>query len=143
MESDATVIRCPNCLSEYVKRNGFTANGKQNYRCRCGRQFVKGGSEWYVSPEDKALIDRLLLERISLNGICRVVNVSQSWLLAYIKELYGELPDDLNAELSFGDEQEWLDNRMDEEISRLEVVKKIRSHCLNTRTQPKLRRSKP
>lgn len=128
MESSTGVLRCPSCGSEYFKKNGFTHNGKQNYRCRCGRQFASGGSDWFVDDRDKALINRLLLERISLNGICRAVGISQKWLLGYLKSVYGNLPDDLNAELSFGDEQQWLDDRMDEEIGRLEVVKKNRLH---------------
>lgn len=142
MELSTTLVRCPDCKSEYVKKNGFTHNGKQNYRCRCGRQFVLGGADWYINDSDKELINSLLLERISLNGICRVTGISQSWLLSYLKELYGNLPDDLNAELSFGDEQTWLDDRMDEEIERLEVVKKIRVHWLVTKMLPKSRRLK-
>ena len=128
MESSSSVIRCPACQSEYVKKNGHTSKGKQNYRCRCGRQFVQGGADWFISDSNKVLIDKLLLERISLNGICRSVGISQTWLLGYLREIYDNLPDDLNAELSFGDEQSWLDDRMDEEIARLEVVKKIRIH---------------
>jgi hypothetical protein len=142
MESEISLLRCPRCQSEYFKKNGFTHNGKQSYRCRCGRQFVAGGAAWYVSDEDKVLIDKLLLERISLNGICRVANVSQKWLLGYLKELYRNLPDHLNAELDFGDEQAWLDDRMDEEIERLEVVKKIRHHWSATAIPAKFRRSK-
>lgn len=142
MDSSSRPSCCPSCGSVYFKKNGTNGQGKQNYRCRCGRQFVAGGSDWYVSESDKELIDRLLLERISLNGICRSVKVSPSWLLSYIKELYGNLPDDLNAELSFGDEQDWLGDRMDEEIDRLEVVKKIRLHWLATATPPKSKRLK-
>lgn len=142
MESSRSVLRCPSCGSEYFKKNGFTHNGKQSYRCRCGRQFVAGGVDWFVDDRDKALINRLLLERISLNGICRSVGISQKWLLGYLKSVYGNLPDDLNAELSFGDEQQWLDDRMDEEIGRLEVVKKIRLHWVATGIVSKSKRSK-
>jgi hypothetical protein len=39
----------------------------------CGRQFVAGGQDWFVSDADKLQIDCLLLERISLCGICRVM----------------------------------------------------------------------
>jgi insertion element IS1 protein InsB len=40
----------------------------------------------------------LLLERISLSGICRVCGVSLRWLLSFIAELYESLPDDLNVQ---------------------------------------------
>jgi len=39
-----------------------------------------------------------------------VVGVSQKWLLGDLKTVYENLPGDLNAELSFGDEQQWLMN---------------------------------
>lgn len=33
-------LRCPNCLSQAFKRNGYTRHAKQNHRCLdCGRQF--------------------------------------------------------------------------------------------------------
>jgi len=42
------------------------------------------------------MVDKLLLERISLRGICRVLGVSLAWLLVYIKVKYSDLPEDLN-----------------------------------------------
>src|SRR5262245_50569411 len=42
----------------------------------------------------------LLLERLSLRGICRVTGVSLTWLLHFITELYCALPDDPNVTLS-------------------------------------------
>lgn len=42
------------------------------------------------------LVKDLLLERVSLRGICRVVKISLGWLMAYIKKLYAEQPDGLN-----------------------------------------------
>ena len=89
--------RCPRCLGTNIKKNGYTSSLKQLNKCKdCKYKFVKGGQEWQVSLPDKSLIKRLLLERISLRGICRVMQISKTWLLHYIKELYAELPDDLN-----------------------------------------------
>ncbi len=48
--------------------------------------ICRGGQEWFVNESDKRLINKLLLERIRLSGICRVCDVSQQWLLAYIKK---------------------------------------------------------
>jgi insertion element IS1 protein InsB len=45
--------------------------------------------------ETKHPIKRLLLERLSLSGICRATGVSLRWLLTFIAELYDMLPDDL------------------------------------------------
>lgn len=126
-------MKCSHCSSENTKKNGHTHYGKQNYLCHtCNRQFVEGGQEWFVNESDKILINKLLLERISLSGICRVRDVSQQWLLSYIKELYKSLPDDLNADLSIPDLDSYLSERMDEEIGRIEVIKKNRIHLRAT-----------
>lgn len=122
-------MNCPDCQSTNIKKNGHTHYGKQNYQCtNCWRQFVEAGQAWFVNAADKALINKLLLERISLSGICRVCDVSETWLLRYIKELYDALPEDLNADLLLPNLEVYLADRMDEEISRLAVLKKIQLH---------------
>jgi insertion element IS1 protein InsB len=88
-------LRCPRCQLSHIKKNGHTYYGKQNYQCKlCGRQFII--KEQTVSPDKQDLIKSLLLERISLRGICRVVKVSLSWLLNFIEQLYLTTPADLN-----------------------------------------------
>jgi transposase-like protein len=48
-------------------KNGHTHTGKQNFKCRdCGRQFVTNPSHQPISQLTRELIDRLLLEKISL-----------------------------------------------------------------------------
>ena len=62
-----------NCASRYIVKNGSVHNGKQKYKCKsCGRQFVNNPTKVTILIETKQLIDRLLLERISLRGIARV-----------------------------------------------------------------------
>ncbi len=73
-------------------------------------------------------MNKLLLERISLAGICRVVGVSESWLLGYIRELYAHLPAALNAPEQLPDLENYLAERIEEEISRLSGIKKIQRH---------------
>jgi insertion element IS1 protein InsB len=86
-------MHCPDCHSESVVKNGFNALGKQIHRCNeCGRQFVLNPAKGPISDEKKALIDLLLLERISLAGIARVVGVSESWLQNYVNEKYAQTP---------------------------------------------------
>jgi len=49
--------------------------------------------EWKpISAETKALIDRLLLERVSLAGIVRVTGVSAKWLQDYVNAKYAAQP---------------------------------------------------
>lgn len=93
--TQANNLRCPRCQLSHIKRNGHTYYGKQNYQCKlCDRQFVVRNET--VSLEKRELIKALLLERISLRGICRVLKVSLSSLLNFIEELYQSTADDLN-----------------------------------------------
>jgi insertion element IS1 protein InsB len=92
-------IHCPRCYSANVKKNGFYDSNKQSHCCKaCHKKFTDDGSRWFVSGQQQELVKRLLLERLSLRGICRAVEVSMSWLMTFIKELYAALPDDLNCE---------------------------------------------
>ena len=88
---------CPSCSSTDTKKNGHIHNGKQNHCCKaCGRQFVANREQILISNAQKQQIRKLLLERIPLRGICRVEGVSLRWLLAFMVNLYDQLPDDLN-----------------------------------------------
>ena len=88
-------------LGTNIKKNGFTSYLKPCHKCKdCKYKFVDKGQDWFISPDKKIIIKRLLLERISLRGICRVIDISMSWLLQFIKEIYSELPDDLNCKIN-------------------------------------------
>jgi IS1 family transposase len=93
--------RCPQCGSTHCKKNGHIHNGKQSYCCKaCGRQFVLLFDQRLISAEQRALIGRLLRERLSLHGICRAVGVGMKWLLGFVVECYDAVPEDLNVQLS-------------------------------------------
>ncbi len=82
-------MRCPDCASNQIIKNGFNALDKQIYRRKaCGRQFVLDPDKGPIANETKDLLDHLLLERISLAGIARVVGVSESWLQCYVNKKY-------------------------------------------------------
>ncbi len=92
--TQANNLCCPRCQLSHIKRNGHTYYGKQNYQCKlCDRQFVIKSET--VSEEKRELIKSLLLERISLRGICRVLKVSLSWLINFIEQQYQRTPVDL------------------------------------------------
>src|ERR687895_564856 len=95
------VIRdvCPCCQSPKYKKNGHIHNGKQNHQCKdCGRQFVQSFAQYHISDDTRALIERLLVERISLRGICRAVGVGLKWLLGFLVQCIEALPDHLHVE---------------------------------------------
>lgn len=91
---------CPSCGSAAFKKNGINQHGDQNHKCLvCSRQFVLDPQNKIISEETKDLIRSLLLEKLSLRGICRVVKVSQPWLLNFIREEYARVPRDLNVKV--------------------------------------------
>ena len=82
-------MQCPRCQSKRVIKNGRIHTGKPKWMCKdCQRQFVLDPKWRRVSDQTKALIDKLLLEKISLAGIARVVDVSEPWLQAYVNAKY-------------------------------------------------------
>lgn len=84
---------CPNCDSGKIVKNGRIHNGKQRFKCNeCSRQFVENPQKIIINQEKRDLIDRLLLERISLAGIARAVKVSEKWLQTYVNQKYALVP---------------------------------------------------
>jgi insertion element IS1 protein InsB len=90
-------MHCPECFSERVVKNGSLGNGKPKFKCKdCGRQFVENPRKQRISDETKALIDKLLLEKIPLAGIARVTGVSEPWLQGYVNQKYQTVPRQVN-----------------------------------------------
>ncbi len=84
---------CPECGNQHPVKNGHIHNGKSRFLCRnCGRQFVEEPGNKIISQSTKNLIDKLLLERISLAGIARVTGVSELWLQKYVNAKYKTVP---------------------------------------------------
>jgi insertion element IS1 protein InsB len=84
---------CPTCGSQQFKKNRHIHTGKQNHQCKaCGRQFVLLVTQRLVPAEDRTLVERLLCEKISLHGICRVVGVSIRWLMDFVSARFTALP---------------------------------------------------
>jgi insertion element IS1 protein InsB len=89
---------CPECGSERFKKNGHIHTGKQNHQCKkCGRQFVLHAENRMIGEDQRARVERLLCEKISLHGICRAVGVSLRWLMNFIVARFAALPDHLHV----------------------------------------------
>lgn len=58
--------------------------------------------------ECKRRIELLLVERISLEAICRVLEINAHQLYAYVEELYGEIPTDLACSVTLNTEIEMV-----------------------------------
>ena len=86
-------MNCPYCHSSEVVKNGYNSVGTPKFLCKeCGRQFVEHPKKQPITEDTKALIDRLLQERLSLAGIARVTGVSERWLQTYVNEKYAHIP---------------------------------------------------
>ena len=96
VQGSAILVRmtlCPSCGGERRVKNGLTRHGKQSYRCKaCGRQWSDQPTNKRISNEQKALVDRLLLEKLSLAGIARALGVSEAWLQGYVNRSLAAVP---------------------------------------------------
>ena len=80
-------MQCPRCGSSIIVKNGSNANGKKKFLCKdCSRQFVENPQNKKISDAEWRIVDRLLVERISLAGIARAVSISKRWLQEYVKK---------------------------------------------------------
>jgi len=83
----------PKCQSAQIIKYGQTHYGKPRFRCQaCGRQFVEQASRQPVDGATRQLIDKLLLERLTLAAIARVAGVSERWLQMYVNQKFYETP---------------------------------------------------
>jgi insertion element IS1 protein InsB len=63
-----------------------------------GSLFVQGFEQYLLSDDTRALLERLLVERLSLRGICRAVGVGLKWLLGFLVQCFEALPDHLHVQ---------------------------------------------
>jgi insertion element IS1 protein InsB len=54
--------------------------------------------QYLILDDTRALSERLLVERISLRGICRAVGVKLKWLLGFLVQCFEALPDHLHVQ---------------------------------------------
>jgi transposase-like protein len=117
-KGNTMTLACPACNATTIKKNGHIHNGKQNHQClSCGRQFVLNPEKKLISEEEKAKIRQALLERVSLEGVCRIFNISMPWLLRFMDEIIHELPENLNANVIQNEELEIAALELDEQWS--------------------------
>src|SRR4029434_8236740 len=82
-QQQARIMRdvCPRCKAPKSKKNGPMHHGKQHQHCHgWGRPFVQCGEPYLMAEAKRGLIERLLVERMSLRGICRAGGVPLKWL---------------------------------------------------------------
>lgn len=94
---------------DHVMKNSTTRRGNQTHQCRvrlwrgealCSRQLVEHLQWKPIDPDRNAmhafggakLYDCLSLEKISLAGVARVMNLLQDWLQRYVNRCCAQVP---------------------------------------------------
>ena len=86
-------LNCPKCGSERIVKNGFITTATKIINAETAkRQFVLNSRNRPVTEENKKLINRLLLERLSIAAICRVSGISETWTQSYVEGKYRTVP---------------------------------------------------
>ena len=81
-------MECIKCNGKCVK-NGKLKSGKQQYKCKeCGKQFTENAEKKYISHGEWEVVERLLLEKISIAGISRATKISETHLQKYVNKKY-------------------------------------------------------
>ena len=88
-----STMQCPTCQRMHTIKNGSISSGKPTWMgTACGRQFVVNPGRSRIPSDTITLVDRLLLEKISLAGIARATGVSPRWLQSYVNKKYATVP---------------------------------------------------
>ena len=90
-------MNCPHCHSEYIVKDGSLRGKKKNLCKDCGRQLTVNPTRPRISEETWHLVDRLLLEKLSLAGIARATGISASQLQLYMNRKYQEIPHEVQV----------------------------------------------
>jgi transposase-like protein len=93
------MMNCPNCRAEDIVNNGHIHHGKPKFLWKhCGRQFVEHPEQKTIALETKALMDKLLLDKLPLAGMSRVTGVSERWWQQYGNQKYAEIPQQVDVQ---------------------------------------------
>ncbi|MBD1997298.1 IS1 family transposase [Leptolyngbya sp. FACHB-541] len=78
-------MKCPQCNSTQVAKNGHR-RGRQCYKCKqCRRQFLESYYPWRYSDEVKQLCIKMYLNSMGLRGIERVTQIHHTTILRWIQ----------------------------------------------------------
>ena len=91
-------MQCPECGSEHIRKNGHR-RGKQNHICvDCNRQFIDEYSDRGYSDWTKCLCLRMYVNGMGFRGIGRVMEVSHTIVMDWLKQVGEYLPDAYDPE---------------------------------------------
>ena len=77
---------CRHCGSNQLQKNGRTATGQQKYHCKQCNCYGTLDTKDQQRAEQKCLVERLHLERLSQRAIARVTGMSRSTIIKILKK---------------------------------------------------------
>ena len=92
-------MKCPQCGSEHIRKNGIK-KGKQNHICaECGRQFINPSEQTKAFPETtKQTCLKMYLNGMGFRAIERVMGVHHTTVIDWVKQKGKKLPDAIAPE---------------------------------------------
>ena len=92
-------MKCPECQSENIRKNGFRGE-KQNHICvDCGRQFIENPRlHRGYSDEVRRLCLKMYVNGMGLRAIGRVTDIHHTTILQWVKQVGTILPDAYDPE---------------------------------------------
>jgi len=81
-------IKCTNCKSENVVKNGRRPNGIQCLKCNnCSKCFQEHYTNNAAKPETKQLIIKMSVNGSGIRDISRVLDISTNTVMSVLKKL--------------------------------------------------------
>lgn len=79
-------MKCPNCGSTQIRKNGHR-NGKQNFLCKdCGRQFIESYSQRGYSEDVKQICLKMYQNGLGFREIERITGLSHNTIINWVKQ---------------------------------------------------------
>ena len=85
-------MKCPNCQSEQIRKNGHR-RGKQNYQCKsCGRQFITNYSSKGYPASTREHCLKMYVNGVGFRAIARITGINHNTIIRWVKKVALELP---------------------------------------------------
>ena len=79
-------MKCPNCQSDKIRKNGHR-RGKQNYHCKeCDRQFIGKYTKRGYSKETKKSCLKMYVNGLGFRAIERVTGVNHNTVIRWVRK---------------------------------------------------------
>ena len=86
-------MKCPNCQSKQIRKNGHR-RGKQNYQCKkCARQFITAYSQVGYPSSVKESCLKMYVNGLGFRAIEKITGVNHNTVIRWVRNSAIALPD--------------------------------------------------